>query len=190
LNDITSIDEEKGWQIIAAWKTASTMWEKHKSAGRINSALTFFYYAWRSPYLEQCCLNLAVCLELLFTPHSQGDSLIASISLLLPNGFLELVWRLNPRAHENLSGLSLWAVLILSTVSMCCAAAAIGLWRGSRWGHWLAVGLILTNLLGNVTNVVLGTEPRAIVGVPITASLLAYLIVSKKVREFFSKSKS
>ena len=28
------------------------------------------------------------------------------------------------------------------------------------------LGLILTNLLGNVINVVLGTEPRAIVGVP------------------------
>ena len=115
-------------------------------------------------------------------------SLIAGISLLLPNSFLEPMWRLNPRAHENLSRLGLWAVVMLSTVSMLCAAAAIGLWRGSRWGYWLAVGLILTNLLGNVINVVLGTEPRAIVGVPIAAALLAYLIFSKNVREFFSKS--
>ena len=115
-------------------------------------------------------------------------SSIASMSLLLPNSFLEPIWRLNPRAHENLSRLSLWAVLLLSTVSMLCAAAAIGLWRGSRWGYWLAVGLILTNLLGNVINVVLGTEPRAIVGVPIAAALLAYLIFSKRVRDFFSKA--
>ena len=79
---------------------------------------------------------------------------------------------------------------MMSTVSMLCAAAAIGLWRGLRWGYWLAVGLILTNLLGNVINVVLGTEPRAIVGVPIAAALLAYLIVSKKVRDFFTKSKN
>ena len=117
-------------------------------------------------------------------------SFIASMSLLLPNSFLEPMWRLNPRAHENLSRLSLWAVLLLSTVSMLCATAAIGLWRGLRWGYWLAVGLILTNLLGNVINVVLGTEPRAIVGVPIAAALLAYLIVSKKVRDFFTKSKN
>jgi hypothetical protein len=55
---------------------------------------------------------------------------------------------------------------------------------------WLAVGLIVTNLLGNVSNVLLGTEPRAIVGVPIAAALLAYLIVSKKVRDFFSTSKN
>ena len=117
-------------------------------------------------------------------------SLIAGISLLLPNSFLEPIWRLNPRAYANLARLGLWAVLLLSTVSMLCAAAAIGLWRGSRWGYWLAVGLILTNLLGNVINVVLGTEPRAIVGVPIAAALLAYLIFSKKVREFFIKSKN
>ena len=77
---------------------------------------------------------------------------------------------------------------MLTTVSMFCAAAAIGLWHGSRWGYWLAIGLMVTNLLGHVTNVVLGTEPRAIVGVPITAAILAYLIVSKKVREFFSRS--
>jgi hypothetical protein len=117
-------------------------------------------------------------------------SFIAGISLLRPNTFLEPIWRANPHAHENLSSLGLWAVLLLSTVSMLCAAAAIGLWRGSRWGYWLAVGLILTNLLGNVINVALGTEPRAIVGVPIAAALLAYLIMSKKVQEFFSKSKN
>jgi hypothetical protein len=107
-------------------------------------------------------------------------SFIANMSLLLPNSFLEPIWRLNPRAHENLSRLGLWAVLMMSTVSMLCAAATIGLWRGSRWGY----------LLGNVINVALGTEPRAIVGVPIAAALLAYLIFSKQVREFFSKSKN
>jgi hypothetical protein len=73
---------------------------------------------------------------------------------------------------------------------MLCAAAAIGLWRGAKWGYWLAVGLILTNLLGNLINVALGTEPRAIAGVPIAAALLAYLIVSKTVGDFFSKSKA
>jgi uncharacterized membrane protein (DUF2068 family) len=115
---------------------------------------------------------------------------IAGISLVLPNSFLEPIWLLNPRAHENLSRLSLSAILMLSTVSMLCAATAIGLWRGSRWGYWLAVGLMVTNLLGDVTNVVLGTEPRAIVGVPIATALLAYLIMSKKVQEFFSKSRN
>jgi hypothetical protein len=42
--------------------------------------------------------------------------------------------RLNPRVHENLSSLGFWAVVLLSTVSMFCVAAAIGLWRTSRLG--------------------------------------------------------
>lgn len=95
------------------------------------------------------------------------------------------MWLLNPRAQENLSSLGLWAVVILTPVSIFCAAAAVGLWRGSRWEYWLAIGLMVTNLLGDVTNVVLGTEPRAIMGVPIAAAILVYLITRKKVREFF-----
>lgn len=68
------IDQEKGAQIKEAWNSASAFWTKQKSAGRVSSSLTYFYNAWRSSYLDQCCLNLAVCLELLFTPHSQGEA--------------------------------------------------------------------------------------------------------------------
>ena len=114
-------------------------------------------------------------------------SLTASLSLLRPNNFLESMWLLNPRAQENLSSLGLWAVLLLATVSVFCAAAAIGLWRGSRWGHWLAIGLIAMNLIGDVTNVLLGTEPRAIVGIPIAAAILLYLL-SKRVRSSFKRT--
>ena len=113
-------------------------------------------------------------------------SLTASLSLLRPNSFLESMWRLNPRAQENLSSLGLWAVLLLAIVSLFCATAAIGLWRGSRWGHWLAICLIATNLIGDITNVVLGTEPRAIAGIPIAAAILLYLL-SKKVRRSFRR---
>ena len=114
-------------------------------------------------------------------------SLTASLSLLRPNSFLESMWRLNPRAQENLSSLGLWAVLLLAIVSVFCATAAIGLWRGSRWGHWLAIGLIATNLIGDITNVLLGTEPRAIVGIPIAAAMLLYLL-SKTVRRSFRRT--
>lgn len=114
-------------------------------------------------------------------------SITASISLLLPHSFLEPLWRLNPRAQENLLKLGGWAVGLLSIVSAFCATAAIGLWNRSKVGYWIAVGLISINLVGDVTNVLLGTEPRAIVGVPIAAAILVYLM-SKKVRLFFSKS--
>lgn len=114
-------------------------------------------------------------------------SFTASLSLLLPKSFLESMWRLNPRAHLNLSSIGVWAVVLLTTVSVFCAAAGIGLWRGARWGHRIAVGLIAVNLIADVTNVILGIEPRAIVGVPIAAVILAYLM-STKVRRFFIAS--
>lgn len=76
-------------------------------------------------------------------------SLTASLSLLSPNSFLAPMWRLNPRAHENLSGLGFWAVALLGSVSLFCAAAAIGLWQESRWGYRIAIGVMVVNLIGD-----------------------------------------
>ena len=74
---------------------------------------------------------------------------------------------------------------MLGGVSMACEAAAIGLWTGRRWGYWVAVALLVVNLLGDVSNVLLGVEPRALVGVPIVAALLVFL-ATRRVRCYFS----
>jgi len=112
-------------------------------------------------------------------------SFTASTSLLFPNSFTEPMWRINPRAHKHLSELGPWAAVLLMAVSMSCALAAVGLWRRARWGHKIAVALIAINLAGEVANTIMGTEPRAIVGVPIALAILIYLL-SKKVRGSFS----
>lgn len=109
---------------------------------------------------------------------------IASLSSAFPNSFLEPIWRLNQRGHEGLVAIGHWAIVLLSSVCVFCAAAAIGLWRGDRWGHRIAIALIAINLVGDVINTLLGTEPRAIVGVPIALGMLIYL-ASKRVRRFF-----
>jgi hypothetical protein len=77
------------------------------------------------------------------------------------------MWRINPCWHEGLLRIGLWAVVLLFAASISCAAAAIGLWRKARWGHAIAVTLITINLVSDFANAVRGTEPRAIVGVPI-----------------------
>jgi hypothetical protein len=56
------------------WQTAVHFWHRDKASGRLNNALTYFYYAWHSPYMEQVCINLSVCLELLFAPHAQAEA--------------------------------------------------------------------------------------------------------------------
>ena len=111
-------------------------------------------------------------------------SFVAGVSLLVPSSFFETMWRINPRGHEGLLRIGLWAVVLLFAASIACAAAALGLWRKARWGHAIAVTLITINLLSDIANAVRGTEPRAIVGVPIALALLLYLL-SKSVRDFF-----
>ena len=101
-------------------------------------------------------------------------SLGAGISLALTNGPLESMWRLNPRAHVSLSSLGVWAILLLVAVSKLCAVASVGLWRRSGLGYWTAVSLIAINLIADITNVLLNTESRTIIGIPIAASLLVY----------------
>jgi hypothetical protein len=69
-----TITEKNMAEIYKAWQVASAGWEKYKASGRVQNALTYFYYAWRSQYLDQTCLNLAIALEVLFSPHSQGET--------------------------------------------------------------------------------------------------------------------
>ena len=111
-------------------------------------------------------------------------SFISFVSLIFPGSFLEPLWRLNPRAHEGLNSIGMWAVVLMCAACAACASAAVGLWRGAQWGYWLAVILLAINLIGDIINVSLGTEPRAAIGIPIAIAMLAFLL-SSRVRRFF-----
>jgi hypothetical protein len=50
----------------------------------------------------------------------------------------------------------------------------------------LAITLITINLIGDTANAVLGTEPRALVGIPVAAVLLLFL-ATRRVRAFFAR---
>lgn len=111
-------------------------------------------------------------------------SFIAGLSLLIPGSFLEPLWRINPRGHEGLVRIGSGAVVLLFVASLSCAAAAGGLWRGKRWGHRVAAILLAINLLSDIANGLLGTELRALVGIPIALALIFYLM-SKGGRKYF-----
>jgi len=106
-------------------------------------------------------------------------SLISVISLTFPGSFLEPVWKLNPRAREGFARMGGWSILLMSVVCVTCLLTAIGLWRRLRWGYWLAAIVLTINLVGDVINVLVGTDRRAIVGIPIVLLLLVYLLRSK-----------
>ncbi len=79
-------------------------------------------------------------------------ALLASLALLLPGGVLEPMWALNPQAQVALTALHSWGVVLMLTVGIACALAAIGLWTRALWGHHLAVGILAVNLVGDVLN--------------------------------------
>ena len=112
-------------------------------------------------------------------------SLLAVASLSFPGSFLELLWRANPHAREGFARMGSWSLLLMSVVFVACFLSAIGLWRGLRWGYWLAVVMLIGNLAGSVINVIVGTERRAVIGIPIVLILLFYLLRTKT-REYFN----
>ncbi len=116
-------------------------------------------------------------------------SFVAGLSLLIPSAFFSGMWRLNPHGHEGLLRIGYWAVVLLFAASASCAITAVGLWKRRRWGHILAIVLIGVNLFSDLLNTILGTEPRAIVGVPIALLIILYLL-TKRVRDYFAERPS
>jgi uncharacterized membrane protein (DUF2068 family) len=114
-------------------------------------------------------------------------ALTVAVSLALPDSPLEPMWRLKPRARLELGALGLWAVVLMLAVSAACAVCAVGLWRGARWGHVAAVGMLAVHLVADTLTVVLGIEPRALVGIPVVAAIIGYLL-TRRVRSFFARS--
>ena len=123
----------------------------------------------------------------MFFLFGAAASFVSSVSLFFPGSFLEPMWRLNPRARVGFADMGVWAVVLMGSVCVACASAAVGLWRGKRWGYLLAVALLAINLLGDIVNVLLGTEPRAVVGIPIVVAISAFLM-TRQVRRFFISS--
>jgi hypothetical protein len=107
---------------------------------------------------------------------------VAAISLAFPGGFLEPIWRLNPRSRESLGGLGPSGVLLMALVCGLCAYSALGLWKGLRSGRTLAITMLAINAVGDIAS----GDMRTLIGLPIAAALILYLTTSR-VRMFFGK---
>jgi hypothetical protein len=114
-------------------------------------------------------------------------SLISAVSLSFPGSFLETVWRLNPRAREGFNHLGGWAILLMISVCIACALTVMGLWRGRLWGYWLALAMLLLNVAGDFINVISGSEPKAIVGIPVVLAIVVYLL-RNRTRQYFKST--
>lgn len=100
------------------------------------------------------------------------------ILLIFPGTALDSAWRLNPDAHLAFQSLGKAAVLLMAGVGTACAFAAIGMWRGTRWGVRLAVGILAVNIRGDLFNAFVRHDLRTLIGLPIGGAMIVYLIRS------------
>lgn len=68
----------------------------------------------------------------------------------------------------------------MATVGTGCAAAAIGLWRGARWGTRIALIILSLNIIGDLTNAFVRHDYRALIGLPIGGAMIFYLARSER----------
>lgn len=118
---------------------------------------------------------LGIAALTVFSFVGAGLAGVAAISLAFPGSPLEPMWRLNPRGHQGFASMHGWAVPLLAGVSGACGIVGIGLWRRRRWGYAIAVAGLSIHLVGDIVSVMSGTEPRAIIGIPIVMAVLVYL---------------
>jgi len=114
-------------------------------------------------------------------------SVLAALALLLPNSGLQTIWRLNPQAQVGLTALGFWAIALMLVVSIACGAAAVGLWRGAAWGRAVALTVLAVNLVGDVGTAFYRGDLRTLIGVPIGAVLIGYLLLNQRVRAYFTR---
>lgn len=99
------------------------------------------------------------------------------LGLAFPGSLLESIWRLKPEARVQFlqigRGVSIGLMLI---VGSACGLSAIGLSRNAEWGRRLALAVLVLNVIGDSLNALLQHDPRTLIGVPIAALMIAYLL--------------
>jgi hypothetical protein len=104
---------------------------------------------------------------------------LSVVTLLWPGGALDAVWRVNPDGHAALQRAGGWAVLLMLVVCGVCTATARGLWARRPWGRTLAIAMLGVNLLSDLGNAVVRGDFRTLIGVPVAALLIAYLVAPR-----------
>ena len=101
--------------------------------------------------------------------------------LMFPGSRLDVLWRLNPRAHDSFISMGYGAAALMLLVSAACAMAAVGLWRCTRFGYRAAIVILSMNTVGDLANTLLLRDRRTLIGVPIAAAMMVYLYSRKRV---------
>jgi hypothetical protein len=102
-------------------------------------------------------------------------ALLAGATLIWRGTFLDRMWSLNTSAYKQLSAFGRTVGIPFFVLSIALAVAGVAWFKRRLWGWWLAVGIITTQLLGDVVSVSRGDLTRGGTGFVIAGALLFYL---------------
>jgi len=114
---------------------------------------------------------------------------VTGLSLLIPGGPLDAIWRMAESKHALLlpyGGLAGSAFLLLAIVAV---VASVGCYRRRRWGWGIAVAGLAANCVGDAAQIFAGRPLEGISGVVIAAAILV-LLTRRPVRDQFSLAAS
>ena len=139
---------------------------------------SLFFSWWQMVFIHkpQSPRPVGITILSLFFVFGTLASGLAAVMLIMPATSIDVLWRLNPHAHEGFVAMGHWSVLLMSTVCVACAGAAWGLWRCRLWGCWTATSILSVNLLGDAINAFLLRDWRTLIGLPIAGLMIAYLM--------------
>jgi hypothetical protein len=101
---------------------------------------------------------------------------LAGTTLVWPGTPIDKVWALNRVAHAQLSAAGRLVGGLFLLLSATLLGASVGWFKRRLWGWRLAVGVISTQVVGDVVNLARGDWLRGGVGVMIAGALLLYLL--------------
>jgi hypothetical protein len=106
---------------------------------------------------------------------------LAGTGLVWRGTALDRMWELNPRAYAELAPLGRVVGIPFVLLGVTLAVAGAGWLKGRRWGWWLTMAIVATQVIGNLV----GHFVEGGIGATIAGSLLFYLLRSKVVRTVF-----
>ena len=125
--------------------------------------------------------SVGIVLLVLFFAAGALICLVTTLALAFPGSLLDSIWRLKPEARVQFQEIGRGAsILLMALVSVACGLSAIGLARDAQWGRWLAIAVLVVNVVGDSLNALLRHDPKTLIGLPIGGLMILYLLVVRR----------
>jgi hypothetical protein len=100
---------------------------------------------------------------------------LASLSLLLPDIPLGLIWSFKRAEYAQLLALGPWVGWAFLLLAIAATLASYGSFRRRQWGWVLSLAIFAVNGLGDAIRLMTGAWVEGLIGVCVTAAIVVWL---------------